>query len=160
MKPWNSGWLLSFDPGKASGISLGYYDDHTPYTLKKAWIVPGGADGFRTWWTEEYAPLEVEPAVVVSEKFKTRVGVAFADTTPLDVEQTMLEFGLRPHWQPPSHKSLCSDTILKREGLWQTGKDVNWTDGRDANDSTIHALVFLKLQRHIPTIGKYWPPRA
>lgn len=50
-------YVLSFDPGKSSGVALGRYSDTEPYTLVKAWQFRGGTAGLSRWlqdnWTAE-----------------------------------------------------------------------------------------------------------
>lgn len=60
-------------------------------------------------------------------------------------------------YRPPSKKSQVPDQVLKDHGLWQTGNDVDWEDGRDANDAIIHLLGYVAFDlKHRPTLERYF----
>lgn len=152
MRKWNSGWLLGLDPGKTTGAALGYLDAKTPLKIHRTWMIPGGNDGFLEWWHGDFA-LEVKPAVVVSEKFEKRVGVPFADWTPLGIEQSLASLQLNLVFQKPSVKAHVPDEVLKRAGLWLPGA------GHD-RDAVRHLLAYAKLTAHVPTVKSVWPPQS
>ena len=155
--------ILSIDPGKQTGIALGIYGDGA-YQLLKVWQVADGLKGFIKWWNKhgnkviwfrEWA--DRKPIKLVCEKFVLRSNQFVADTEPLLIEGalTALHDG-EIVWQLRSDKSLVDDTVLKQHNLWHTGKQVDWKDARDTNDAIIHALAYLKKNKHIPTLQKYW----
>ena len=145
--------LLSLDPGKQTGIALGTYGDEA-YELLNVWQVAGGLEGFIDWWHEHY-PLN--ESVLVSEKFVLRNNAFVADTEPLLIEGALrVLYDANIVWQLPSDKSLVADTVLRENQLWHTGKQVGWKDARDTNDAIIHGLAYLKKNKHIPTLQKYW----
>lgn len=150
-------YLLSIDPGIATGIALGWYEQQHWYERIDCWIVKGGLDGFMHWYYAD-APGEALMAQWVSERFVLRDNDFVANTEPLRIEGAMIALGLNPVFQLRTDKALCKDDVLKEHKLWVTGKMVNHTDGRDANDATIHALAYLKKQKHIPTLKQYWGP--
>ncbi len=83
--------------------------------------------------------------------------VFVADTEPLLIEGALSALhGGEIVWQLRSDKSLVEDSVLKDNGLWHTGKYVGWKDARDTNDAIIHALAYLKKNKHVPTLKKYW----
>jgi hypothetical protein len=149
--------LEAYDPGLATGIASGYYDDVTPFTLLSARVVDP------EWMYKDIWSWQHTAGVVrVMEGFRLRGSNNFtADLTGVELigaTKLMTRFhpGLELYWQMPTDKALVPDHILKEHGLWQTGKMVDHVDGRDANDAIIHALAFLFKQRHAPTIDKYF----
>jgi len=146
--------IISWDPGKITGVARGYYDEETPYTLENAMAL----DFYQIsemFWNSTSDAREV----VVIERFVPRGGQPFAP----DLEGVQIEGMLRHFYQPEqifwqtrTDKVHVPDRILKEHGLWQTGSDVLWEDGRDANDAIIHALAHLKKNSHLPTLRKYF----
>lgn len=146
--------MLSLDPGKQTGIALGSYGDDEPYELLNVWQVSGGLHGFIDWWRDQQRLL---PTYLVCEKFVLRNNAFVADTEPLLIEGALrVLWGGDIEWQLPSDKSLVADTVLRENNLWHTGKQVGWKDAHDTNDAIIHALAYLKKNKHIPTLQKYW----
>lgn len=43
-------YLLSIDPGMRTGITLGFFDDETPYRREAYWQIDGGLPGLRKEW--------------------------------------------------------------------------------------------------------------
>jgi len=156
--------LLSLDPGKQTGIAAGVYGDDHPYMLIDVWQVSEGVTGFIKWWHDtgkhvirNYEWAWLQPTQIVSEKFILRNNAFVADTEPLLIEGALQALWSLPvAWQQRSDKSLVGDNILRENGLWHTGKQVGWKDARDTNDAIIHAMAYLKKNKHIPTLQKYW----
>jgi hypothetical protein len=167
-------YLLSIDPGKNTGIAIGYYDAITPYILKERWQVHGGVAGFCKWWDENAAVLT--PTIIVCEKFILDSSNRFlADLTPVEIEGALTAMMFPFHtyivWQPRTDKAALTGypataltksarqrarfDFLKRFGLFKPG-----TDNDDGNDAITHALVYLKRRRHAPTLQAFWPERA
>lgn len=165
-------YLLSLDPGRNSGLALGYYDDTQPYTLVERWQVHGGVDGFKRWWREwhwrDADELVVEKFILASDNEFT------ADLTPVAIEGALSvlldESHLTPVWQPRTDKSRLVGypksavtkaqrqrvrfDFLKEHGLYAPGED-----NTDSNDAICHGLIFLKGRRHLPSLLRFWPPR-
>lgn len=156
--------LLSLDPGKQTGIAAGVYGDNQPYMLLEVWQLSDGVTGFINWWNttgkhliRTYEWSFLQPTQIVSEKFILRSNAFVADTEPLLIEGALQALWSLPvTWQQRSDKSLVTDQTLRDNGLWHTGKQVQWKDARDTNDAIIHALAYLKKNKHIPTLQKYW----
>jgi len=146
-------FLLTFDPGKSTGIALGEYSDSDPYKLVKVWQTQNGLHGVLEWLGEHYGMYDER---AVSESFILRKTPFMPDVEPLRIEGALMVMYPEIVWQQPSDKHHVPDSILKEHGLWQTGKPLGHVDGRDANDAIIHALAFLKKNRHVPTLKKYW----
>jgi hypothetical protein len=146
--------LLAIDPGKATGVSLWNYEPDAPFERINYWLVQNGSKGFRDWFRE----ADFGVAVIVCESFKPDGRTKAPDLNPVRVE-TVLEvlWGDDVIFQPNTMKTNVPDALLKKHGLWVTGADVDWVDGRDVNDSQIHALAYAKSIHHVPTIRKYWP---
>lgn len=49
--------------------------------------------------------------------------------------------------QPANAKRLVTNDLLRKLGLWLTGRDVGRPDANDANDATRHALLVLAHHR-------------
>lgn len=153
--------LLTIDPGVATGIALGWYNEYHPYERTHFWLVKGGVQGFLHWYYAE-APNEVYAAEWVSEAFVLSSGNDFvANLESVRIEGAMAALGLHPTYQFRTDKALCKDEVLKQNGLWVTGKQCGHTDGRDVNDATIHALARMKKLKHRPSLAHYWggPPQ-
>lgn len=146
--------ITSWDPGKITGVAFGHFDDETPYTLEVALAL----DFFQISEMFWNSPNNTSTVVVI-ERFVPRGGQPFApDLEGVQVEGMLRHF-YQPDqivWQTRTDKAHVPDRILKGNGLWQTGSDVSWEDGRDANDAIIHALAYLKKNSHLPTLRKYW----
>lgn len=148
-------YLFTVDPGVATGIAFGHYGDDKAYKRIDVWIVKGGVTGFLKWFREEL-PMNPIAAEWVSESFILRDNDFIANTEPVKIEGAMEALELPVTYQSRTDKALCKDQVLKAHGLWVTGKMVNHTDGRDANDATIHALARMKKLRHTPSLKEYW----
>jgi len=150
--------LLSIDPGKAIGVSYGWYDETAPYRLDYASVLSFYEMSYQIKkgkfvWGDE----------LVVERFIPQSGGAF--TLGEDDVAAVEVIGLIKHantasqvfWHTRADKGPAGmmDGVLKEHGLWKTGSDVNWADGRDVNDSIIHALVNLRNRGHLPTMRKY-----
>lgn len=153
-------YIEAYDPGKASGLAHGYYDDATPFELDGVMII--GPEAFEDYIWEWGTPAEPTNPIRVYEGFRLRSGNKFtADLTGVELIGQMKlvarKRGIMLHKQMPTDKALVHDSVLKAAGIWQTGKMVGHADGRDANDAIIHILAYLKKIGHVPTIEHYWP---
>ena len=149
-------YVEAYDPGKITGYALGAFDEETPLGL-----VDTGALTYEAVKKLRYTESPVYNYCVV-ERFDLANNDFKADLTGVRVEG-MLDMLNFPHgkivWRSRTKKEQVSDEILKEHGLWQTGSDVDWEDGRDANDAIIHLLGFVAFDlRHVPTLKKYFKP--
>lgn len=154
--------LWSFDFGKVTGIALGIYGPSKPYELVQTWHVRGGLHGFMEWLSQDWTPPMIGDEVVY-EKFTQSPGndfLANIDGIPIEgaLEFYCFQRYIIAHAQTRNQKQKAGmyDSILKENGLWQSADDVEWTDGRDANDCIIHALEYLKNMPHLPTLREYF----
>lgn len=146
----------AYDPGKITGYALGAFDEETPLEL-----VDAGALTYEDIKELRYVEFPIYNYCVV-ERFDLADNDFKADLTGVRVEGMidMLNF---PHgkvvWRSRTKKEQVPDVVLREHGLWQTGGEVDWEDGRDANDAIIHLLGFVAFDlRHIPTLRKYFKP--
>jgi hypothetical protein len=114
----------------------------------------------------------------ICERFVPLSGGGFSQTAksvePLRIEGALVAMGLLPadtsdpHWQrascqvlaggdTPAARKRNSGNILKRGGLWVTGKMFFTPDADDVISALKHSLWFLRnTVGHTPTIEKYW----
>jgi len=148
--------LISVDPGKSTGIAIGTFSETEPYKLYEIHQIPNGVEGF-LYWLKTNPQFLLNDLVWVSERFVLRSSNKFvADLEPVRIEGAMQALGLDVVWQLRTDKMFVTDDLLKEHGLWQTGKQFGWKDGRDANDAIIHALAYLRKNKHMPTLLNYW----
>lgn len=154
-------YVLSFDPGIATGWAYGHFSNHHPYSVEGVGVIHGGLEGFTEWWASDLVRAEYQANHIVIEGFRSRSGQPFAPN--LDgveiigfLRGTLHALKVPSFYtmQWPTDKALVPDSTVKALGFWQTGKMVNHTDGRDANDAIIHGLAYMLKQKHEPTIKK------
>ena len=150
---------LAIDPGKAIGLTWGQYSDTEPWrkTASAIWSFEELSERLGRW--ARY------PDKLIIERFVPQSGAEYTlkedDLAAVEVIG-VLKYALVPYvnevyWQTRSDKWDIPDELLKDHDLWVTGTHVKHTDGRDANDATIHSLHFMKnTVRHLPTLRRYW----
>lgn len=160
--------LLSIDPGLSTGIALLKYTDDTPPELDKVWQFKGGADALNEWVAGWWPSIEyLSPSVtVIAEKFNARNTAGFSYTTaslePLRCEGVLVAFGLPDDYVQPTQQYIAGGkdkadkkkrqhALLKRLGLYVTGKTVNAPDADDVRSAIAHGLGFLVRRGHKPT---------
>lgn len=185
--------LISIDPGQSTGVVIGTYSEHLPFTLMHAFQFEGGTKGFlenvgvsRNGYDDlcvrfkgalDTGDLVVGDEIentVIAEKFTARgSGNGFSYRTdalePLRVEGALLAMGLNPEWrQPPkqyfmapagtplNEKKKLAHKWLKDKGLYIAPKDVGCKDANDARSAALHAIAWLRDQRHTPTLKAYF----
>jgi hypothetical protein len=151
-------YILSLDPGKSSGIALGYYSSASAYESVAVWQVEDGLEGFLDWYYKCWPAISVKGPEIVSERFVLRSQKFVADTTPLLIEGAMrVLFGPDIHYQLRGEKAKVTNDHLKRGGEYRTGKHVGRKDANDVNDALRHAVIYLtkKKNQHLPTIEKF-----
>lgn len=148
--------IVGIDPGMATGISVGEYSDTEPYKLLFAVVVHNGVKGFIDWWRREMPYLD--DSRIVFERFVLRNNGFVPDLEAVKIEGALMALAYRCNitYQLRTAKATVPDSALKEHGLWQTGKTVGHTDGRDVNDSIIHALHYMQTMPHEPTLREYF----
>lgn len=144
--------VIALDPGYATGAAEGEFDESTPLQLLDTMVIPYNE------WAEAWLILsENRPDHLVVEEFNLADNDFKADLTGVKIEGTLELAFEEIHYRDRSTKSQVSDDLLKEIGWWQTGKDVGWTDGRDANDAIIHMLGYVAFElQHLPTLKEYF----
>ena len=145
--------IISFDPGRVTGVARGYFGDETPLV-----VVSVSEITYPQFLNDQYLGGEwYRNDIVISELFTPRSNNFVADVTGVRVEGIIEYLEPRVIWRPASKKAQVPDQILKDHGLWRTGKNVDWEDGRDVNDAIIHMLGYVAFDlRHGPTLRKYF----
>lgn len=158
-------YILSIDPGLITGLSIGHFSYKDGYTLQKTWT-RGFQELSDDLWNETI-PYD-NKTIKVIERFVPQSGANYtlkeddlAGVEVIGMLKHALNLPEQINWRTRSQKSIAgspekSDQILKDHGLWQEGAMVDWHDGRDANDSILHALGYLKDTNHMPTLRKYF----
>lgn len=161
---------MAIDPGGATGIAKGHYSDTEALEFDQIYTIPGGVIGFKEhYWNDYVDPSDLYGDELVVETFVNRSNEFLANLESVEVIGFIkgTAYERQTHWQQRTEKASLTgggesgsearnNAFLKGHGLWQTGKMVGWKDGRDANDAIIHALVYMKKIRHIPTLLKYF----
>lgn len=163
--------LLTIDPGKNTGIALGFYDAITPYRLIERWQVHEGTHGFIHWWDEdrpEYDELVVEKFILDSKNEFS------ADLTPVEIEGALKALiandEVQPVFQlrsakgdltpyPPEAKTKAQRQRVRFNFLDRFGFFKKGADNDDSNDAICHGLIYLKRRKHMPSLLAFWPPR-
>ena|SRR5690349_4799995 len=152
--------LISFDPGKATGWASGKYSDTEGFELLDVGVMHDGVEGVADiYWNGGLDDYINGATDVVIERFVVRPN---QPADPIALEVIGFIKGVtapnQRRMRLRSDKHFVPDSVLKEHGLWQTGKMVGHTDGRDANDAIIHAISWLAFKmNHRPTLDKYFP---
>lgn len=148
--------VVGLDPGKSSGVAICSYSDTEPLSVLEKLVTHNGIDGFSDWWHS--CGYTMENAEWAVESFVLRGSNDFvADLSGVEIIGFLKGMKL-PHisLQSRTLKPLVPDELLKKHALWVTGKQVNHTDGADANDSIRHSLIYMMKKKHEPTLRKYF----
>lgn len=142
--------ILAIDPGGTTGIAQLEYLPFDKPVIRYAEQVENGLAGFLDWYRGRSGSWDQ----IVCEDFVLRPSVKFPDLSPTyiigAIEAAEYWNPIKPIYQSPSQKPLCSDDILKRIGFYQKGKP-------HANDAIRHGIIYLRGIRHMPTIEMAWP---
>ena len=158
---------LAIDPGMSNGICEFVWADDAPFMVLRRFQFPGGASALRH--AVRALTQEHTYDVLVVEKFTPRQNEGFNLTRdaaePLRGEGVLIGLGLEGliQWAEPSQqyfmggdtlkeKKQRSRSFLKRHGLYATGKAFSQKDADDAISAQLHAIAWLRRQRHAPTI--------
>jgi len=145
--------IIALDPGKITGVATGWFTDVEPLTVRSVEAVSYSKIVTPAWW--EWVD---QFDVIVSEKFDLANNKFKADLSSVRIEGMMdLMLPYRVEYRGRQLKSQVSDSLLKEHGLWTTGKQVDWEDGRDVNDALIHMVGHVAFtMKHVPTLKKYF----
>lgn len=142
-------YLLSFDPGKSSGITLWQYEDSLPAERIGAWQVEGGGEGLREWildatdgWRSKYwhlAGVDVYSGDMsfACEKFTPLQNKGFSLTmdsvAPLIGEGVLIAFGLLPNYGPDL-----------KQPCYQRPSEMYWCGGKTKTEKLKNSRAWLK----------------
>jgi hypothetical protein len=141
--------LLSLDPGGTTGYALLEVEDDQEATLHRTGQIKGSLKGFLDfhWDVLEDMPI----TKIICESFTLREGIYGADLSPVYIIGALE--ALYPTteivYQEPKLKPLCDDDRLKKLGLHEPGKP-------HRNDAVRHAVIYLRNNKHIPTLVAGW----
>lgn len=148
----------AYDPGKITGWARGWFDNDTPLQLTNVGAIEYKDFLDSAFFLTLHADAEYVDHVV-AEQFDLRTNNAFAaDLTGVRVEGILdVAYEGRVVYRSRTKKSQVSDELLRKLGWWKTGRDVDWEDGRDANDAIIHLLGYVAFDlKHKPTLKEYF----
>lgn len=142
--------LLALDPGKTTGLVFGEYGDNGPFKIKQVEQV-----NVEQYFQSLKVLSTVDPVTVVCEDFTLRRG------RPMSGDQTLpmyligaLQYvafynrNITLVMQTPAAAKQVTDEHLENLGLLQTPR----TKWDHANDAMRHAVLYLKNQKHMPTL--------
>jgi hypothetical protein len=147
-------YVLSVDPGKASGVVFISYDEETPKRVASAEVQPhefaNYIENFLQGWKK------YENFVVVCERFTINAQTVRNSQAPYSLEQIgVLKHLCRSNGYDPESiifqspadaKAMFPNEALKKVGTWHVGGDGH------ANDAMRHALLRL--------VKTGWKPRV
>ena len=135
--------------------------DDEPIEREAYLLVQGGIEGFDEWFSNTFWDDDrfTRDDVMVCEEFIQDGRTPKVDTNALLIQGYLIgAWGFNDvKWQRNAMKNAkTGDALLKQHGLWLTGKQVGWKDGRDVNDSQLHALAWAK-NNHAPSQDYFFP---
>ena len=142
--------LLAIDPGGTTGLSQIEFSTTREPRLVSVEQVQGGLKGFLKWYQGRQGGWDQ----VICEDFTLRAGVKFPDLSPTYIigalEASEHWNPVKPIYQSPSQKPMCTDEVLKRMGFYTVGMP-------HGNDATRHGIIYLRKIKNMPTLLKGWP---
>lgn len=155
--------VMTIDAGQSTGVAIIDYPADKPMQVVHVDQFKAGLEDT----VRELVGLQktYDPIVVAIEQFDLRPGNKFlADLTTVEVNAVLkYVWGYDAIvWQTPAQaKGQVNDLILKRLGLWLTGKDVGEKDADDVRDALRHNIYYaVNSLGHLPTIAEGWPRPA
>lgn len=154
---------LGIDPGKATGWSIWCHREDAPLQRESFGVVTNGVYGV----AEALGGLTYGVDVVICEKFDLDSRTKSPGLEPKLIEGALIlhcwQRGVELVFSRKDQKARVKDAAIKAAGLWVKGRAVDWTDGRDVNDSTKHVLAYALdqevHQQAQPTARWLFPPR-
>jgi hypothetical protein len=149
-------YVVAFDPGEITGYASGYFYPYVPLEITTFAALDAEQIGPTI---RRLAGTKDNDRYVVSERFDARSNKFVANVHAKKVEGLLEGAFSNVVWRKATKKEQVPDSVLKEHGLWKTGKDVDWEDGRDVNDAIIHLIGFVAFDlHHRPTLEKYFKP--
>jgi hypothetical protein len=140
--------MLCLDPGGVTGVAIIDYDNNN-VNVTYFGQVEDGLDGFISWYKRVESFYNWD--FVVCESFTLRPSVKFPDLSPVYIIGALTALQERNSiiYQQPQQKPLCDDSRLKSMGFYKPGLG-------HANDAIRHGIIYLRNNRHMPTLKKGW----
>ena len=145
--------MLSLDPGGTTGYAIFDVDLvnlDQPAELIQRGQIAGSLQGFLDFYHDVLDAINID--LIVCESFTLREGVYGADLSPVYIigaVQALYGETAQLEYQEPKLKPLCDDARLKKMGLHVPGKP-------HANDAVRHAVIYLRNNKHMPTLTAGW----
>lgn len=177
---------LAIDPGLSTGIVMFSWGDDRPFQRVAHWQFGGGAEGLRDWLNEHgirvnakrhftYSAGQMPLEAIVAERFTPKQSGTFNLTEgavePLRCEGALIARADRDAyvWQrpaaqyfmgggTPAERKKRSRDFLKKHDLHLTGSMIepSQPDADDAISATLHAIAFLRVIKHLPTLERFF----
>lgn len=167
-----SQYILSFDPGVSTGVSLVEVPENEPASVVSGWQFTGGPVALLEWVSSHRELLGSVDHVCV-EKFKpishSNYALTLSSVTPLVCEGVLLATGViptYPEWsgfrKPGDHYVVGGASLadkkkrlrkfLKDTGNYRMPKELGTPDSDDFVSATGHAFAYaIKELKHKPT---------
>lgn len=168
---------LVIDPGMSTGIVLAERGDMTPFKIIGQWqLMDGGLPQFVDWVDNTFEG-SWQGLEVVCEKFSPLPRVfKLRELEPIRIEGYVYGlcnsgFDIPVKWQPPAAMLIAGtnnggntraqkqaankragDDVLRKLGLWTTGKQFGTKDANDANAAMKHLIAYLRNIGHGPSL--------
>lgn len=140
---------LSLDPGGTTGYALLGFSDDEDMVIYRSGQIKNGLKGFLDFHWDVLEDISLD--MIICESFTLREGIYGADLTPVSIIGALEAlYPVTPIiYQEPKIKPLCDDDRLKKLGLHEPGKP-------HKNDAVRHAVIYLRNNKHIPTLLAGW----
>lgn len=141
--------ILSLDPGGTTGVALLEVDDESIAEVVWTKQITGGLKGFLDFHWDQLENMNID--VIVCESFTLREGIYGADLSPVSIIGALeaLYPTTKLVYQEPKLKPLCDNERLKKLGIYETGR-------QHAMDAVRHAIIYLRNNKHTPTLEAGW----
>lgn len=141
--------ILGVDPGGTTGLALFDVDDNSTPQLVWQKQITGGLKGFLDFHWDELEDTDID--LIVCESFNLREGLHGVDLTPTYIIGALEAlYPVMPIvYQEPKLKPLCDDNRLKKMGYYVPARG-------HAMDAVRHVIIYLRNNRHMPTLKLGW----
>jgi hypothetical protein len=141
--------ILSLDPGGTTGYMIATVSPDSELNIERSGQIKNSLNGFLDFHWDVLEDEDIN--LVVCESFTLREGIYGADLSPVYIIGALeaLYPAIEIVYQEPKLKPLCDDDRLKKLGLHEPGK-------QHRNDAVRHAIIYLRNNKHIPTLVAGW----
>lgn len=141
--------ILSLDPGGTTGYAISTVAPDMPIDIERSGQIKNGLKGFLDFHWDVLEDIEFD--AIICENFELREGIYGADLSPVYIIGALEAlYPITPIlYQAPYQKPLVDDDRLKKLYLYEPGKP-------HRNDAVRHAVIYLRNQKHIPTLTAGW----